>query len=143
SMHTAKPVPLMRNRLIKGAKPVPSSIEKLILRGLTKKPGDRYASAEVFMASVESALATSDGGQTDVNVERPTGRDTGSQPLVDDRGELNIGIDDAIEEALAVAPVAKPLTRSTTPDKGIPLHSDTRESTGRIATTIGPPPAPP
>ena len=45
SMHTAKPVPPMRNRLIKGGKPVPSSIEKLILRGLTKKPGDRYAHA--------------------------------------------------------------------------------------------------
>src|SRR5690606_21936979 len=42
SMHTAKPVPPMRNRLIRGGKAVPSSIEKLILRGLTKKPGDRY-----------------------------------------------------------------------------------------------------
>jgi serine/threonine-protein kinase len=78
SMHTAKPVPLMRNRLIKGGKPVPSSIEKLILRGLTKKPGDRYPTAEVFLAAVESALHTPDGGQTDVSIERPSGRDTGS-----------------------------------------------------------------
>jgi eukaryotic-like serine/threonine-protein kinase len=141
SMHTAKPVPLMRNRLIKGGKPVPSSIEKLILRGLTKKPGDRYPTAEVFIAAVESALHTPDGGQTDVSIERPTGRDTGSQPLVDDHGELNIGIDDAIEEALGVAPVAKKKDkkRATEPP---PVGSALRDSTGRIATTVGvPPPA--
>jgi serine/threonine-protein kinase len=135
SMHTAKPVPLMRNRLIKGGKPVPSSLEKLILRGLTKKPGDRYATAEIFLAAVDSALHTPDGGQTDVSIERPTGRDTGSQPLVDDRGELNIGINDAIEEALSLSPVTKPLKRPS---------SDELDSTGRIATTVGvPPPAAP
>jgi serine/threonine protein kinase len=143
SMHTAKPVPLMRNRLIKGGKPVPSSIEKLILRGLTKKPGDRYPTAEVFLAAVESALHTPDGGQTDVSIERPSGRDTGSQPLVDDRGELNIGINDAIEEALGVAPdraKTKPLARAT-PDKGSSTRAD---STGRIPTTVGvAPPSPP
>src|SRR4029078_6038600 len=38
SMHMAKAVPPMRTKLIRGAKPVPSSLEKLILRGLTKKP---------------------------------------------------------------------------------------------------------
>jgi serine/threonine-protein kinase len=143
SMHTAKPVPLMRNRLIKGGKPVPSSIEKLILRGLTKKPGDRYGNAEIFLASVESALHTSDGGQTDVSIERPP-RDTGSQPLVDDRGELNIGINDAIEEALGVAPVAATRTRSSTPNAPKPVSRDSLDSTGRIATTVGvPPPSPP
>jgi serine/threonine-protein kinase len=142
SMHTAKPVPLMRNRLIKGGKPVPSSIEKLILRGLTKKPGDRYATAEIFLAAVESALHTPDGGQTDVSIERPSGRDTGSQPLIDDRGELSIGIDDAIEEALKVAPnvASKPGPRAT-PNNG---SGALRESTGRIPTTVGvPPPSPP
>jgi hypothetical protein len=140
SMHTAKPVPLMRNRLIKGGKPVPSSIEKLILRGLTKKPGDRYPTAEVFLAACESALHTPDGGQTDVSIERPTGRDTGSQPLVDDHGELNIGINDAIEEALGVAPVARTKKpRGTDPP---PVGSALRDSTGRVATTVGvPPPA--
>lgn len=137
SMHTAKPVPPMRNRLIRGAKPVPSSIEKLILRGLTKKPGDRYESAEAFLAAVENALHTPDGGQTDVSIERPSGRDTGSQPLIDERGELNIGISDAIEEALAVAPVAKP-TRAT-PNQG----STRADSTGRVPTTIAGPPSPP
>src|SRR5690606_1650663 len=101
SMHTAKPVPPMRNRLVKRGKPVPSSIEKLILRGLTKKPGDRYASAEVFLAAVESALSTPDGGQTAVEFERP--RDTGSQPLVGEGGEVALednsySINNAIEE---------------------------------------------
>ena len=62
---------------------MPSSIEKLILRGLTKKPGDRYATAEMFLAAVESALATADGGVTEVEFERPK-RDTGSQSLIDD-----------------------------------------------------------
>src|SRR5438477_939756 len=65
SMHTAKPVPPMRSRLVRGGKPVASTIEKLILRGLTKKPGDRYASAEVYLAQVEQALTTPDGGVTD------------------------------------------------------------------------------
>jgi serine/threonine-protein kinase len=105
SMHTAKPVPPMRNRLLRGGKPVPSSIEKLILRGLTKKPGDRYASAEVFLAAVEEALMTPDGGST--NVELIGKRDTGSQPLVDLENN-SYAITGAIEEALAVAPTAKP-----------------------------------
>jgi len=147
SMHTAKPVPLMRNRLIKHGKPVPSSIEKLILRGLTKKPGDRYPSAEVFLSAVESALHTPDGGQTDVSIERPTGRDTGSLPLVDDRGELNIGINDAIEEALGVAPVAATPSRAkrstATPNVPSASRDSSRDSTGRVPTTVGAPPAPP
>jgi hypothetical protein len=73
--------------LIKNGKPVPSSIEKLIVRGLTKKPQDRYDSAEVFLAKVEEALNTPDGGQTDVIFERPSST-TGSQPLVSASGRL-------------------------------------------------------
>jgi hypothetical protein len=130
----------MRNRLIKGGKPVPSSIEKLILRGLTKKPGDRYPTAEVFLGAVESALHTPDGGQTDVSIERPTGRDTGSQPLVDDRGELNIGINDAIEEALGVAPVAPTKKKAPRGSDPPPVASGLRDSTGRVPTTVGVPP---
>ena len=87
-MHTARPVPPMRQRLIKGGRPVPSSLEKLIVRGLTKKPSDRYASAEAFLAEVENALKTPDGGVTDVNFERPS--TTGSQPLVNESGEVAI-----------------------------------------------------
>src|SRR4051812_46457230 len=88
SMHTAKPVPPMRSKLIKGGRPVPSSIEKLIVRGLTKKPGDRYPNAETFLAAVENALHTPEGGQTDLEFERVS--DTGSQPLVGLDGELRI-----------------------------------------------------
>jgi serine/threonine-protein kinase len=88
SMHTARPVPPMRTRLIKGARPVPSSVERLVVRGLTKKPSDRYRTAEEFLAEVERALRTSDGGATDVVFERR--RDTGSQPLVGIDGEVRI-----------------------------------------------------
>jgi len=144
SMHTAKPVPPMRSKLIKGGRPIPASIEKLILRGLTKKPGDRYDSAEVFLAAVEGALHTSEGGQTDVEFERVS--NTGSQPLVgadgmlameEEREDLNI----AIEEALAVAPNGP---RVATPGKGVPQRATTppkgaiaRDSVGRVGTKLG------
>jgi hypothetical protein len=88
AMHTARPVPPMRQRMIKGARPVPSSIERLVARGLTKKPSDRYATAEEFLAEVEHALRTPDGGVTDVVIERRG--DTGSQPLVVAGGEVRI-----------------------------------------------------
>src|SRR5262249_46192380 len=87
AMHTARPVPPMRQRLIKGGRPVPS-IERLVVRGLTKKPSDRYAMAEEFLAEVERALRTPDGGVTDVVLERRG--DTGSQPLVVAGGEVRI-----------------------------------------------------
>ncbi|HMG57124.1 MAG TPA: protein kinase, partial [Kofleriaceae bacterium] len=88
SMHTARPVPPMRQRMLKGARPVPSSIERLVVRGLTKKPSDRYATAEDFLAEVERALRTPDGGVTDVVFERRS--DTGAQPLVGVDGEVRI-----------------------------------------------------
>ena len=52
---------------------MPSSLERLIVRGLTKKPGERYPTAEVFLAAVEEALHTPDGGVTDVSFEQPVG----------------------------------------------------------------------
>jgi len=88
SMHTARPVPPMRQRMLKGARPVPSSIERLVVRGLTKKPSDRYATAEEFLAEVERALRTPDGGVTDVVFERRG--DTGAQPLIGVDGEVRI-----------------------------------------------------
>ncbi len=98
SMHTARPVPAMRTRLIKGGRPIPSSIERLIVKGLTKKPGDRYASADIFLAAVEAALHTPDGGVTDVNFDRPG--DTGSQPLVSLDGNVSVtGSSDFVTEA--------------------------------------------
>jgi serine/threonine protein kinase len=88
SMHTARPVPPMRQRMVRGGRPVPSSIERLVVRGLTKKPSDRYASAEEFLAEVEQALRTPDGGVTEVVFDRPG--DTGSQPLVTEDGQVRI-----------------------------------------------------
>jgi serine/threonine-protein kinase len=88
SMHTARPVPPMRQRMVRGGRPVPSSIERLVVRGLTKKPSDRYATADDFLAEVEQALRTPDGGVTDVVFERPG--DTGAQPLVSEDGEVRI-----------------------------------------------------
>ena len=106
SMHTAKAVPPMRSRMIQGGRPVPTSVERLIVKGLTKKPSDRYANAEVFLAAVESALETPDGGVTDVSFERPG--DTGSQPLIDARGEVDIEneISNSIDEVLSRTPAA-------------------------------------
>ncbi|CAN5902786.1 hypothetical protein BH11MYX3_BH11MYX3_15900 [soil metagenome] len=130
SMHTARPVPPMRQRMVKGGRPVPSSIERLIVRGLTKKPSERYASAEIYLAAVEQALETPDGGVTDVNFERPG--DTGSQPLVTDDGQVRItgvrefaaevaseNINHAIEEELSSPKHA----RVQTPAKGAGLPS--------------------
>ncbi|MGE0402559.1 MAG: protein kinase [Kofleriaceae bacterium] len=128
SMHTAKPVPPMRQRLIKGGRPVPSSIERLIVKGLTKKPAERYASAEVFLAAVEAALHTPDGGVTDVSIERVSRTSTtGSQPLVTEDGALNLADADigaAIDEELAAAATKPAPKRVLTPPSAVgPLPS--------------------
>ena len=120
AMHTSRPVPPMRQRLIKNGRTVPASIERLIVKGLTKQPGERYASAELYLAAVESALHTPDGGVTDVSVERPTTSTTGSQPLVSDDGVVNItggseAIADAIDEALSGPTVMKSALTPTRP----------------------------
>jgi serine/threonine protein kinase len=130
SMHTAKPVPPMRTRMIKNARGVPSSIERLIVKGLTKKPGERYPNAEVFLAAVEDALKTPDGGVTDVSFEKPSS--TGSQPLVTEDGKVKItgaaefvreepseNIADAIDDVLASAPPPV-VPRTATPPRGLP-----------------------
>jgi serine/threonine protein kinase len=151
SMHAGKPVPPMRARLMRGATPVPSSLEKLIVRGLTKKPQDRYATAELFLAAVEDALSTPDGGQTSVNFERP--EETGARPLLGDDGLLDLNdsliaqprirIEDDIDEVLASTPT-RPQPRAATPTRGLPRgpaietpSSITERPTGRIATKLG------
>ncbi len=102
SMHTAKPVPPMRTRLIKGGRPPASSIERLIAKGLTKKPSDRYANADVYLAAVEQALRTPDGGVTDVTFDRVD--TTGSQPLVGEDGQVALaGLGDESSEAISMA----------------------------------------
>ncbi|HEY0194982.1 MAG TPA: hypothetical protein VGC42_27905, partial [Kofleriaceae bacterium] len=135
SMHTARPVPPMRQRMVRGGRPVPSSIERLIARGLTKKPSDRYPSADEFLAEVERALRTPDGGVTDVVFERPG--DTGAQPLVSDDGDVRLtggseladgsdAIADAISDALStpaapVRVVMPGIVNPSTPRGGVGL----------------------
>jgi hypothetical protein len=143
SMHTARPVPPMRQRMIKGGRPIPSSIERLVVRGLTKKPGERYATAEVYLAQVEQALTTPDGGVTDVNFERPG--DTGSQPLVSADGSVHItgasefasevaseNIAAAIDEELSV-PKAQ---RVATPARGAGLPPAVAAATRQSQTKL-------
>jgi serine/threonine-protein kinase len=169
SMHTAKPVPPMRARLVRGAKPVPSSLEKLIVRGLTKKPGDRYASAEIFLAAVEQALETPEGGQTDILFERPA-QDTGSQPLVSDDGRVSItgesplsseedpfgSIASDIDEAINLAPTGAKLKpyvpqRTETPGRGVGSRDAAAKiepipgtpASARVGTRLGVEPATP
>jgi serine/threonine-protein kinase len=130
SMHTAKPVPPMRTRLIQGGRAVPSSLERLIVRGLTKKPADRYATADSFLAAVEDALRTPEGGATEVSFDRPD-EPTGAHALTFADGRIRVSgisdfdqedasanIADAINEALAIAPhrasaIALPTPAST------------------------------
>jgi serine/threonine protein kinase len=122
SMHTARPVPPMRQRLVRGARPVPMSIERMILRGLTKKPGDRYATAEEFLSEVEYALRTPDGGVTDVVFDRPG--DTGAVPLVTDDGEVRItGASDFLEETVSdsIADAISEALNEPPPPRAVPL----------------------
>ncbi len=133
SMHTAKPVPPIRQRLSKNGKPVPLSLEKVVVRGLTKKPADRYANADEFLAAVEHALHTRDGGHTDIEFTRPT-QTTGSQSLVSDSGQVRVitgenavggdsgvvtgvadGISAAIDEAIAAASAPETTMRMPPP----------------------------
>ncbi len=104
SMHTARPVPPMRQRLIKNARPVPSSIERVIVKGLTKKPSERYPSAEEFLAAVEAALATKDGDATEIEFEKVT--TTGSTPLVAEGDQITVDkewSDEERSESIAAA----------------------------------------
>jgi eukaryotic-like serine/threonine-protein kinase len=78
SMHTTRPTPPMSSRLIKGGTPVSESIERVIAKGLAKRPEDRYPSAESFISALNDLIEV--GGATEVEI-RPTRRITGSQPL--------------------------------------------------------------
>jgi serine/threonine protein kinase len=150
SMHTARPVPPMRQRMVRNARPVPSSIERLVVRGLTKKPADRYATAEDFLAEVEHALRTPDGGVTDVVFERRG--DTGSQPLVSEDGEVRITgatelasesgsdvIADAISDVLSTPlPATRTPPRRETAPKGEPATATPKGGVGLGLPYTGP-----
>ncbi len=71
AMHATKAVPDMHTRVIDGGAPVPQSIERLIAKGLTKRPEDRYATAEEFLDAIEAAMHTRDGGATEIDIQLP------------------------------------------------------------------------
>jgi serine/threonine protein kinase/tetratricopeptide (TPR) repeat protein len=77
SMHTSRPVPRLSD--IAPDVKVPSGVELVIRRGLTKRPAERYASASEYIAAIDSALVQL---AIDEDVARSGGvTDTGSQPL--------------------------------------------------------------
>jgi serine/threonine-protein kinase len=149
SMHTAKPVPAMRTRLVKGGRPPPSSIERLVVKGLTKKPSDRYADAHVFLAAVEKALKTPDGGVTDVQFDRVD--TTGSQPLVSDDGmvalsgevaaeDISNAIDDVLSSPAVPIPAIAPPRNPTRPAPTAGAQTPPRGLAGTLAAEHRSPP---
>jgi|JI10StandDraft_1071094.scaffolds.fasta_scaffold99108_3 tetratricopeptide (TPR) repeat protein len=73
SMHTTRPPPGMTETLAgvvgRPPPPVPAAIEELIVRGLAKRPDDRYPDAAAYVAAIDQVLG-----------DRPA---TGAAPLVD------------------------------------------------------------
>jgi len=139
SMHTARPVPPMRQRMARGARSVPASIERLIARGLTKKPSDRYQTAEDFLAEVEHALRTPDGGVTDVVFDRRA--ETGSEPLLGPGGEVHITgastfAPEPATEAIADA-ISDALNTQSPPLRPVVTARDLADAQAGDATTPG------
>ena len=85
SMHTARPVPSMASRTVRGGVKVPGVIERMVARGLTKRPADRYVSAEEYLEAIATAeQALADGMFDDIEQESSVPQDQGddgSQPL--------------------------------------------------------------
>ena len=52
-MHTSRPAPTMQAQLRDGYQPVPAELERIIARGLQKRPEDRFASATEFLAAID------------------------------------------------------------------------------------------
>jgi eukaryotic-like serine/threonine-protein kinase len=85
SMHTTRPTPPMSSRLIKGGAPVSEPIERVIAKGLAKRPSERYQSADEFISALNDLIEV--GGATEVEI-RPMRRITGSQPLTVSGGNI-------------------------------------------------------
>jgi serine/threonine protein kinase len=124
SMHTTREPPPMRERMPKGARPVPAAIEALVRRGLAKRPADRIPSASEYLAQITEALATTSplGGAP----HHVSSGATGAHPLVTMTGSSVI----AGEHGATTDPAAIDLL------PGVP-------KTGAARIPIAPPPPPP
>ncbi len=100
SMHTARPLPSMASRTIAGGHRVPASIERMIAHGLTKRPAERYASADEFLDAIDAAERTladnmfNDLDDDNAGVPQSDRELDGSQPLLNvltATGSLQIG----------------------------------------------------
>jgi hypothetical protein len=96
SMHTARPVPSihdMRKRTLgDAAGTVPGGIERVVLKGLAKRPTERWASAAEYIAAIDDVLVG-------LQLDEPDGDNPGGVPLVTQTGRSLIS---------ASAPVADP-----------------------------------
>ncbi len=84
SMHTTRPTPPMSSRLIKGGTPVSETIERVIAKGLAKRPSERYQSADEFISALNDLIEV--GGATEVEIRPMRRLNTGSQPLTVSEG---------------------------------------------------------
>jgi protein kinase-like protein/PBS lyase HEAT-like repeat-containing protein len=80
SMHTSRPVPPMRELVPDIV--VPPAVERLIRRGLTKRPEQRFSSAAEYIAAIDATLVEMAIGE---DAKTHTGM-TGSHPLASNPG---------------------------------------------------------
>jgi len=132
SMHTTRDVPAMDDVLVDGGYPgatVPPAVEELVRRGLAKRPIDRWASAQTYIAALDEILldmaldhapdaTPAPEAQHSDNVRTHSGT-TGAQPLVTTTGSSVIGRPSAAgagtdlpPESLRSMPVVLPRKRT-------------------------------
>ncbi|HTJ47622.1 MAG TPA: protein kinase [Kofleriaceae bacterium] len=107
SMHTTRDVPSMRETLEEAGYPgasVPAPVEELVRRGLAKRPIDRWASAEAYIAALDEVLldlaleAAPDTPVPEMVEPRTHTGHTGEHPLITTTGSS------MIRGAIATAP---------------------------------------
>jgi tRNA A-37 threonylcarbamoyl transferase component Bud32/tetratricopeptide (TPR) repeat protein len=88
SMHTTRPPPSMTETMAatlgRPAPPVPAAVEALIVRGLAKRPDDRYRDAAAFIAAIDDIIGGPNRNTGGVRAASPRmGPSTGAEPLLD------------------------------------------------------------
>jgi serine/threonine-protein kinase len=93
SMHTARPVPpmaeLRRRVLGDAAPPVPTGIERVVMKGLAKRPTERWSTAAEYIAAIDEVLVgmqLDDASLGDVHDGDVTREHGGAAPLVTQTG---------------------------------------------------------